>query len=831
MSDLQTLQSAFPRSVTSYSLTEFLDTFNLPQLVRVYEGHFDHVEHNTVCANDIYNLQAVNRVETVLLENFSGVETRIPLDNQCSVERVPDEFVGRLLTIEDLTKIHSLVKFVRVIETDLNFQCLIRQGEKLKVKKDNSRGNFVAFRKTGNEKTVLKLPTNCEAKFQVLSDGEELPLNKFVKKVKLPVHVRFLTDSINDIENEQREQKHRQPPIGIDFQPSGVVKVKGVFSDSFVTATTDFQGNISTVFFPKSLAIRVVPTKQTTQPKDALKFTSSQGNESSTRKESGTDEDPYEDMSGVVKNMEETAGLKTSSAGSKMTSNVKVMLSNLIRQETLPNTYSSVPTKVTRSYSTTNSNYRNVYCGLQQPRKRPVLLQRTRSHLELRAELSAKEDNLYEEINPRRKSDDIIKLNKATIQRRQNEPSTDQQSIESAQTPKNEEGMVSFENLRKSPSFEILCSEKVSSNNSVSKAGNETPGISLINRPDHHNQFMRTALSRSEKAFCIPVALEQSSFYLAQSARVREDEQEPPFREGSAVSLQTKVETAPEHLTSSSFGNSQDILNISDREGIVEPVELNNKTETGAAKSSRIPEENPKPKDTTPSTVIKASSALRNQSQRSRPLIPLRNDQVVQSSRPEIPPKGNSLTEQITGSKIPPHVPPRKERSSIFKSSLTPMEGASVTKPASHETTKLDDKTDPSNSTVSSHMGEDASGTPADLNIHATTVFDTELQQRGPVTATVAKEKPSEAFPAQNEDSKSDGFVIPADLSILRVSEVLKCLAALNMQNFEDVFRAGQVDGSMLVCLDEEALESFGMDRFHRLKLLKVIKDGWRPQH
>ena len=81
---------------------------------------------------------------------------------------------------------------------------------------------------------------------------------------------------------------------------------------------------------------------------------------------------------------------------------------------------------------------------------------------------------------------------------------------------------------------------------------------------------------------------------------------------------------------------------------------------------------------------------------------------------------------------------------------------------------------------------------------------------------------------AVNDDRNSD-FVIPQDLSALSVTDVLKCLNALNMKKFEDIFSERQVDGNMLVCLDEEAMESIGIDRFHRLKLLKFVA-GWRPQ-
>ena len=42
------------------------------------------------------------------------------------------------------------------------------------------------------------------------------------------------------------------------------------------------------------------------------------------------------------------------------------------------------------------------------------------------------------------------------------------------------------------------------------------------------------------------------------------------------------------------------------------------------------------------------------------------------------------------------------------------------------------------------------------------------------------------------------------------------------MHHFEELFKERQVDGSMLVCLDEEVLESFGLDCS-----LMINRKGW----
>ena len=48
------------------------------------------------------------------------------------------------------------------------------------------------------------------------------------------------------------------------------------------------------------------------------------------------------------------------------------------------------------------------------------------------------------------------------------------------------------------------------------------------------------------------------------------------------------------------------------------------------------------------------------------------------------------------------------------------------------------------------------------------------------------------------------------------------------MACYKEVFQRELVDGEMLKDLDEESLESLGVDNFHIKKLMMFI-DGWRP--
>ena len=69
---------------------------------------------------------------------------------------------------------------------------------------------------------------------------------------------------------------------------------------------------------------------------------------------------------------------------------------------------------------------------------------------------------------------------------------------------------------------------------------------------------------------------------------------------------------------------------------------------------------------------------------------------------------------------------------------------------------------------------------------------------------------------------------IPKDLASLSVQGVGRILASLNMACYINKFQEEQIDGQMLMELDEGELKSLNLKPFHVVKLVKVIS-GWRP--
>jgi len=72
---------------------------------------------------------------------------------------------------------------------------------------------------------------------------------------------------------------------------------------------------------------------------------------------------------------------------------------------------------------------------------------------------------------------------------------------------------------------------------------------------------------------------------------------------------------------------------------------------------------------------------------------------------------------------------------------------------------------------------------------------------------------------------------VPTDMSDLTVEEVLQCLRWLNLNHHVDRFRTEQIDGELLMAVDQQVLiEEFGFKRFDAIKLEKFARHGWRPK-
>jgi len=72
---------------------------------------------------------------------------------------------------------------------------------------------------------------------------------------------------------------------------------------------------------------------------------------------------------------------------------------------------------------------------------------------------------------------------------------------------------------------------------------------------------------------------------------------------------------------------------------------------------------------------------------------------------------------------------------------------------------------------------------------------------------------------------------IPTDVQHFTVREIADCLRLLKMERYAEQFAEQDVDGALLVSMDEDLLQdSFGMTGLEAKKIFQFAKKGWRPR-
>lgn len=382
MSNVDSVQASSLKKV-SYSIKDFLEKFSLPQSVSVQKGYYDEYQCKTIPPGTVYTFQVLESVETVLFESADGKEYRIPLNYPFKIERVVEERFQQELSFQDLLYStrdnHLNVKFVRVTEGDPNFEPLIKTEEKLwlEPRSRKHRNNYLTVKKaSASGKIEWKIPASCQAKFHGLWDGRETLLSKFVNKIKLPVFVRFVPNSADNIKEEETGiQRTYIGPV-----PDGIVKLKGILVDSFVSATTKGEGGICIHTFPETLSITVAPFEI-----DSMR---SHGLESCSNDQLSV---VYEDMSGFQVGTLKPPTTNEYLQGSRRIGaaiNTVAQMAVVGQEDRQGNTYSPPPLyKATRSKSTPDTT------------KGKYLLQKATSNLELGSSKIENEGNVYETLD------------------------------------------------------------------------------------------------------------------------------------------------------------------------------------------------------------------------------------------------------------------------------------------------------------------------------------------------------------------------------------------------------------------------------------------------
>ena len=251
-STLKTMSGNIVWSAESCSLKTFVDSYTLPQLVKVEEGFYSEDDTKTLSAGQTLMLHSVTKV-LVFVEAADHKQYFVPLNCHCKVEILPRICQDRYYSVEEVVDAWTSVdfKFIRVVEVHSHSPSLrIRAGDILKLKTTVEQ-NHVKFLECvfyGETEYLVKLPLHVKAVLEPLARKESYPFQEVLHSFEFPVRVKFKSNC-----------KTLDTNNNIDLQSRGSVLLKTIRRESKIIATSRDDAMVPVLMIPTDLDVDVFP--------------------------------------------------------------------------------------------------------------------------------------------------------------------------------------------------------------------------------------------------------------------------------------------------------------------------------------------------------------------------------------------------------------------------------------------------------------------------------------------------------------------------------------------------------------------------------------------
>ena len=246
-------------SDSTYSLSEFLDKFGVPNLVCVNEGHYGINEACTFENDQILMLHALRRKINVTGEDADGKPIAIPLQSENKLLRCPLPIQWRhdTINVSQIPWVYPDIKYFRVLENHWDRGLYYLEPESiLEVENVDSINSTVKFKDIDEP-----LSLNCSVVFEPLLDYCEYTLKRVVSLSGLPAKVRFLRSlsSNQKVENDFENLVSNLGKVTLihSAEPQTVVVATIVDADSLHLANT----SIKCSQIPKDYGVNVSVAK------------------------------------------------------------------------------------------------------------------------------------------------------------------------------------------------------------------------------------------------------------------------------------------------------------------------------------------------------------------------------------------------------------------------------------------------------------------------------------------------------------------------------------------------------------------------------------------
>ena len=244
------MENSLAWSKDEHSLSDFVKTFSLPQLVKVEQGHLGNDEETSLSAGQIMTLQSMRKVDTIVAKDIRKRTVYIPRNCNQKVELVMKEAWNRNTVAELRKYFPNSVRVVSKPETDENVNFNV--GDKLVLKRKKKK--YLKCEKQNGEQ--LRLPMNLQARLVPLYDGNEYLIHQVIKMFVMPVMVQF----IDNIEGKNNKAK------SIFSSSLGILTLeKELKEESVVCSTGELNSAKRHVLtIPTSLKVTVVAVNSAT---------------------------------------------------------------------------------------------------------------------------------------------------------------------------------------------------------------------------------------------------------------------------------------------------------------------------------------------------------------------------------------------------------------------------------------------------------------------------------------------------------------------------------------------------------------------------------------
>ena len=234
------------------TLKTFIDSYLLPQLVKVEDGYYSAKDAETLSKDDILTLHFTKRTDKLHIEATDHKRYFIPLNCPCKIEILPRICEDRYYSVEDVVDAWTSddFKFIRVVHNGPP-QLRIRAGDILKLRKtvEEKRVKFLECEFHDKTKDSVRLPLDFKAAFEPLARAEQCHLQEVV--TKLPLRVKFTScdttiQGANDINV-------------VDLPSLGSVLLKEFREEITVIATSRHDNLVTVLMIPADLDVNVLP--------------------------------------------------------------------------------------------------------------------------------------------------------------------------------------------------------------------------------------------------------------------------------------------------------------------------------------------------------------------------------------------------------------------------------------------------------------------------------------------------------------------------------------------------------------------------------------------